>query len=102
VVSTHHIADRLPPVQRFALADQLRRAAISIPANIAEGTGRTHLGDYLRHLSVARGSTHELECHLEIVGRLGYASGAELRSAALLADDVSRLLLRLIQSLGGR
>src|SRR5689334_15063728 len=66
VVVAHRVADSLPTTQRFALADQIRRSAISIPANIAEGYGRLHRGDYVRHLSIARGSACELETHLEV------------------------------------
>ncbi|HWJ24638.1 MAG TPA: four helix bundle protein [Gemmatimonadaceae bacterium] len=102
VVLSHRIADSLPSTQRFALADQIRRAAISIPANIAEGYTRIHRGDYLRHLSIARASAGELDTHLDIVGRLNYGD-AELRARALaLTDRVSRLLMGLTRSLGGR
>jgi four helix bundle protein len=102
VVISHRIADSLPARQRFALADQIRRAAISIPANIAEGYTRIHRGDYLRHLSIARASAGELDTHLLIVARLDYGD-AELRDRALtLTDRVSRLLMGLTRSLGGR
>ena len=99
VVATHRVADRLPASQRFALADQLRRAAISVPANLAEGAGRTHLGDYLHHLSIARGSTRELESHLEVVRRLGYEAGDALHAAEQLVQEESRLLHTLIRRL---
>ena len=102
VVVSHRVADLLPPTQRFALAEQIRRAAISVPANIAEGYSRVHRGDYVRHLSIARGSARELETHFEIARRLGYASQEAIDEALMLVDRVSRLLLGLIRSLGGR
>ena len=102
VVAGHRIADVLPAAQRFALADQIRRAAISVPANIAEGYGRIHRGDYIRHLSIARGSLCELECHFEIAVRLQYATPAALDEALMLTHRAGRLLLGLIRSLGGR
>lgn len=102
VVLSHRVADSMPATQRFALADQMRRAAISVPANIAEGYGRVHRGDYVHHLSIARGSARELETHLEIAIRLGYGARDEIERALALADRVSRLLLALTRSLGGR
>lgn len=102
VVESHRVADSLPPSQRFALSPQIRRAAISVPANIAEGYGRVHRGDYIRHLSIARGSARELETHLEIVTRLGYASSEAHERSVMLADRVSRLLLGMTRRMGAR
>ena len=99
LVHAHRIADLLPATQRYALADQLRRAAVSVPANIAEGAGRVHRGDYVHHLSVARGSARELESHFEAIRRLGYLDDSTLAPAEDLADHVSRLLMRLIARL---
>ena len=63
------LGDRLIPMKRFAIADQLIRAAISIPSNIAEGQGRTSTRDRRHYLVQARGSLYELETHLEILTR---------------------------------
>jgi len=95
VVETYRIAKELPMEERFALASQLRRSAVSIPANIAEGHGRATRGEYLQHLSVAAGSLRELQTHLEILLRLGYTNADNLITAARLADRTGVMLTRL-------
>jgi four helix bundle protein len=88
-----------PPDEKFGLVAQMRRAAVSIPANIAEGYGRTHRGDYLHHLSFARGSLLELETHLTIALRLGFAADAQVLPISVLLDRVGRMLYKLIDVL---
>jgi four helix bundle protein len=99
VVESYRLADLLPLRERFGLIAQIRRAATSVPANIAEGYGRLRRGEYLNHLSIARGSLKELETHLAIAERLGYLPASELARAAELCDFVSRMLTRLRRSL---
>jgi four helix bundle protein len=72
VVSCYRITHSFPRQEEYGLSAQLRRAAVSVPSNIAEGHARASTGDYLRHLSIAHGSLAELETHLEIARRLGY------------------------------
>lgn len=88
--------------QETDLARQIRRAALSIPANIAEGSGRRHRGDFLRFLSIARGSTSELETHLRLLTRVGNSRSPDLPAAISLCDEVSRLLMALARSLESR
>lgn len=64
VAESYGLSAKPPKTETYGLASQIQRAAVSIPANIAEGHGREHLGDYLHHLSVANGSLMELETHL--------------------------------------
>src|SRR5687768_12748833 len=99
VVESYRLAKLLPADERFSLARQLTRAAISVPANIAEGHGRLLRGEYMHHLSIARGSLKELETLFALSERLGYLSGAELAASAELCDFVSRMLTRLRRSL---
>jgi four helix bundle protein len=66
VVESYSVARLLPKSESFGLIGQMQRAAVSIPANIAEGHGREHLGDYVRHLSIANGSLMELETHFRL------------------------------------
>ena len=73
VVASYKLTELLPKSEAYGLVPQMRRAAVSTPANIAEGHGREHLGDYLHHLSVANGSLMELETHFLIANRLAYS-----------------------------
>ena len=95
LVESYRLAQRLPADERFALAQQIRRASVSVPANIAEGYGRLHRGDYLHHVSIARGSLMEVDTLLEAMERLGYATAFELQPARELTDHVGRMLTRL-------
>jgi four helix bundle protein len=63
VTETYRLSRQFPTDERFGLTSQMRRSAVSIPANIAEGHGRSHRGDFLHHVSFARGSLAELETH---------------------------------------
>ena len=94
-VECYRLTRSLPRDERFGLSAQIRRAAISVAANIAEGHGRTHRGDYLRHLSIAHGSLTELETHLLIATRLQYVDCSATACASQLSSDVSRMLARL-------
>src|SRR5688500_4478604 len=69
-VACYRCTRQLPTEERLELSRQIRRASASIAANIAEGNARSHHGDYLHFLSIARGSTAELMTHLELVERL--------------------------------
>jgi four helix bundle protein len=77
----------------------MQRSAVSIPANIAEGHGREHLGDYLHHLSMANGSLMELETHLLVAARLTFCSSDDLKPILLQTAEVGRMLSGLIYKL---
>lgn len=102
VASSYRLMRRLPASETYGLASQIRRAAVAIPANIAEGHGREHLGDYLRHLSVANGSLMELETELLIAQRLGFLTEAECAPAFLRTAELARMLAGLTRSLKRR
>ena len=97
--AAYDCTDRFPPIERFVLLPQVRRAALSVPANIAEGRGREHTGDFLNFLSTSRGSIQELETYLLFANQRNYLTDAELQHPLELADHVSRKLWRLRQTL---
>jgi len=102
VSESYKLAKLLPKSEVFGLTSQLQRAAVSIPANIAEGHGREHLGDYLHHLSIANGSLMELETHLLLLVKLSYIPVSQVEPVLRLASEVGRMLAGLINSLKDR
>jgi four helix bundle protein len=99
VPAAYAIARSLPPEERYALAAQLRRAVVSVPANIAEGQARQHRREFIQALMIARGSLAEVDTLLLIAVSLGYASDESIRPAQVLILSVRQLLDRLIQHL---
>jgi four helix bundle protein len=99
VAEVYRLTDRFPREERYGLAQQVKRAVVSIPSNIAEGHGRDHLGDYLRHLSVANGSLMELETHFSIAVRLGYLEQTDVRKLFEGTAQVGQLLAGLVRAL---
>lgn len=88
-----------PREEIYALTSQIRRAAVSIPSNIAEGQGRRTTADFLRHLSIAYGSLCEVETQILIARRLKYIAQARLEEVMSRAGEVGRLLNGLMASL---
>lgn len=99
VVAVYELSRKLPPEERGGLTSQMQRAAASIPANIAEGYGRVHRGDYLRHLSIARGPFAELETHIIIATRLGFLQREDTKPVWKIIQEAGKLLNGLIRSL---
>ena len=97
VEAIYRFSRAFPIAERYALTSQMRRAAISVPSNLAEGAARRSTQDYLRFLSIARGSLSELDTQIEIAHRLGFASLSDELTA--LVDRVFAKLNALIRSL---
>jgi four helix bundle protein len=93
---------KLPPSEQYGLQSQIRRAAISVPANIAEGHGRYTRGDFLRGLRIANGSLKELETHCLVAARLQLLPAAELEPALALAGEVGRMIRAIRRTLESR
>jgi four helix bundle protein len=99
VVDYYDLVRSYPKEELFALSSQIRRAATSIPANIAEGWGRESRNEYIRFLQIAQGSLKELETHLLVSERVGLASHGQISTILVRADLVGRTLHALIRSL---
>jgi four helix bundle protein len=96
VKNIYKFTARLPKDEKFGLISQMRSAAISIPGNMAEGYGRIHAGDYIHHLSMARGSLYELETYLILIVDLEFFSKAEITPLWKEVDEINRMLSKLI------
>jgi four helix bundle protein len=92
VVECYQAARSFPQYETFGLCSQLRRAAVSVPANIAEGHGRQHRPEFIQHLHIALGSLAEVETHVEIAQRLGYFGPADAEKLIKRTNEVGRLL----------
>jgi four helix bundle protein len=99
VVECYQIAEQFPEIETYGLISQLQRAAVSIPANIAEGHGRSHTKEFLNHLSIAYGSLMEVETHLQIAARLNYLDNSSLQGLLNKSAEIGRMLNGLMQSL---
>ena len=99
VESLYKITKEFPREELFGLTSQLRRAAVSIPANIAEGQGRNSRGDFRRFLSMAHGSLREIETHIHIAARLGYINQGQKETILSQCGEVGRLVKGLSNSL---
>ena len=99
VVSVYRLTASFPTDERFGLIAQTRRAAVSVPSNIAEGYGRSSKRDYMRFLGIARGSANELETQLLAASRLGFASQSDTAPVLSLVNETQRIISGLIVSL---
>jgi four helix bundle protein len=99
VEKVYLITLKLPSTEQFGLVSQMRRAAVSVPSNIAEGYGRQATGEYRHHLSIARGSLLELETQALLCKRLKYLQTADCDSLGNEIAEISRMLATLVSKL---
>jgi four helix bundle protein len=99
--TVYRVTARFPKSELFALSSQMRRAAVSIPSNIAEGRSRSSTREFLHFLSISQGSLAELETQLELAIRLDY-TGSELHAARTQTEVLGKKINRLQTSLRAR
>jgi four helix bundle protein len=92
---SYRISSQLPTDERFGLISQMRRAATSVPANIAEGFGRWNAPDFARFVSIASGSLRELETHFHIAHRLGFIDALTIQKVLRMTEELSKMLYQM-------
>ncbi|HHT9107808.1 MAG TPA: four helix bundle protein [Candidatus Wunengus sp. YC63] len=100
VTKVYSITRLLPKEEFYGLVSQIRRSAVSIPSNIAEGYGRYSTNDYIRFLQIAIGSLYELQTQLEICLNLGYLSKEHFEKIYEQSREIERMLSSLIKKVG--
>lgn len=99
VVEAYRATAQFPKTETYGLISQIRRAASSIPANIAEGYGRGSRRDYAQFLFIAQGSLKELETHLIVAEKLSYLTRSQREHLLSQTDELGRMLGSLIRKL---
>jgi four helix bundle protein len=92
VTAVYQLTQTFPREETYGLTGQMRRAAVSVPSNIAEGHAREHLREYLHHLSIAQGSLAELETQIEIAHCLGYTAAAGIAPMLVHVTSIAKQL----------
>jgi four helix bundle protein len=98
-LAIYRLSSGFPPEERYGLTSQIRRAGVSVPSNIAEGYGRGTRKDYKQFLSIARGSTLEVQTQLIIANELGFCDLQQMKETEGLSEEVSKMLYSLIGKL---
>ena len=101
-IYVYSLQRNFPPFEHYAICDQIRRAAVSVPSNIAEGMGRMAIKERLHFLEISYASMIEVLCQLDIAQSLGYISMEELEKAEDIADHLSRIMSGLRKNLSSR
>ena len=99
VMAIYQVTERLPKEERFALISQLRRAATSVPSNIAEGAARQTKKEFANYIHIAQGSLSELDTHLEISRRLNYVPDGDWEKLDGQVQRIDKMLSGLLRHL---
>jgi four helix bundle protein len=98
-VATYRLSQSFPREEIYGLASQIRRSAVSIPSNIAEGQARLTTGEFRQSLGIARGSNSELQTQLELARTLGYSDNKTIEEAESLPNEVGKMIDAILFSL---
>jgi four helix bundle protein len=96
----YEITRLFPQEEKFGLISQIRRAAVSVPSNIAEGQARHRKKEFIQYLYIAKGSLAELDTQCLIARELGYVEEPQIKPILLQIDELQRMLYSLIEKLG--
>lgn len=92
VIFVYNLLKQFPKEEQYALCDQLRRAAISIPSNIAEGSGRVSLKEQIHFIEIAFASSYEVMCQIELAYELNYINEKELKESEEQVQSIAQML----------
>jgi len=95
----YEVTDKFPKTEIFGITDQIRRAAVSIPSNIAEGKGRDSTKDFIRFLNIAKGSLYELQTQCILSNKIGYLSHQDCKLIVSKCEDLAHKIKGLIKRL---
>jgi four helix bundle protein len=100
-VKIYTITKKLPKEEIFSLTNQMRRAAVSIPSNLAEGQARHHKKEFIQFIGIAKGSKAELETQLLLCQKIGYLTDTDILEAMNLLQEIGKMLTTLARKLRG-
>jgi four helix bundle protein len=95
----YKLTKTFPREEVYGLTSQIRRSAISIPSNIAEGHGRLNVGEFRQFLGIARGSTYELQTQLQLAESLEFTSADQIELCSRLSQEIGRMIFALLGSM---
>jgi len=101
-VALYRLTKEFPREEIYGLPSQIRRSAVSVPSNIAEGQGRLGTGEFKQFLGIARGSNFEVQTHLEIARALGFGDSKLLDETEGLSHEVGKMIHGILESLGNK
>lgn len=100
--ATYKVTSKFPAEERFGLTNQIRRAVVSIPSNLAEGHARSSAAEFARFISIAMGSLAEVETQIILAGGLGYASADVIEEMLQDLDEIGKMLRGLAKAIQSR